>query len=80
MRHARAVMHVGIAYLWWWGKVPGIPSACASAILRIWQEAHSDTIKSRHNEFSYSHGITDSAAMMCQSMRSIVSVLGKPLL
>ena len=26
-------------------NVPGIPGACASAILRIWQEAHGDVIK-----------------------------------
>ena len=40
MRHARAVMHVGIAYPRRRGKRPGIPGACAPAILRIWQEAH----------------------------------------
>ena len=33
-------MHVGIAYPRWRGKVPGIPGACAPAILRIWQETH----------------------------------------
>ena len=26
-------------------NVPGIPGACASAILRIWQEAHGDTFE-----------------------------------
>ena len=40
VRHARAVMHVGIACLWWRGNVPVIPGACAPASLRIWQEAH----------------------------------------
>ena len=34
------VMHVGIAYQWRGENVPGIPSACAPTILRIWQEAH----------------------------------------
>ena len=33
-------MHVGIAYLRGGENVPGIPCACAPAILRIWQEAH----------------------------------------
>ena len=28
--HARAVMHVGIANSRWRGKIPGIPSACAT--------------------------------------------------
>ena len=42
---ARAVMHVGIAHPRWRGNVPGIPGACASAILRIWQEAHALPIK-----------------------------------
>ena len=40
VRDAGAVMHVGIYYPRWRGKRPGIPGACASAILRIWQEAH----------------------------------------
>ena len=41
MRHARAVMHVEIAYLRWAGKTfPAFPAACAPIILRIWQEAH----------------------------------------
>ena len=40
MRDARAVMHVGIANQLRRGNVPGIPGACAPAILCIWQEAH----------------------------------------
>ena len=38
--HRRLVGHVGIAYLRWID--PGIPGAYASAILRIWQEAHAN--------------------------------------
>ena len=30
MRHARAVMHVGVANQWWRENVPGIPGACAT--------------------------------------------------
>ena len=30
VRHASAVMHVGIANPRWWEKIPGIPSACAT--------------------------------------------------
>ena len=33
-------MHVGIAYLRWWGKRSRHSRACAPAILRIWQEDH----------------------------------------
>ena len=34
-------------------NVPGIPGACAPAILRIWQEAHDDV-------FSVQHSVTES--------------------
>ena len=36
VRDARAVMHVGIAYPRWRENVPGIPDACALAVVRIW--------------------------------------------
>ena len=40
VRHARAEMHVGIAYLRRRGKRPRIPGARPATILRIWQDAH----------------------------------------
>ena len=40
VRHARAVMHVGIAYPWSLGKLSRHSCICATAILHIWQEAH----------------------------------------
>ena len=41
VRHARAVMHVGIAKPRWRGKTfPAFPAHAPLAILRIWQEAH----------------------------------------
>ena len=41
MRHARAVMHVGIANPRWREKsFPVIPALAQPTILRIWQEVH----------------------------------------
>ena len=52
MHHGTCVTHVQwcmqgsltSGFLWsrWRGNVPGIPGACATRNLRIWQEAHSD--------------------------------------
>ena len=51
VRHARAVMHVGITKLWFplksvVGKTfPAFPACAQTALLRIWQEVHAGTPK-----------------------------------
>ena len=80
VRHARAVMHAGIATPRWRGKtLPAFPAHAQLAILRIWQEAHGDNKPLPEPILSY-HLVcsvvftTEQRHMKCSGNKSITRV------
>ena len=57
-------------------NVPGIPGACASAILRIWQEAHDQHIQTPSTLISLNHKLS----IMSSWLHYIIHFLGQTLL